>query len=77
MLALCYTNSFGGRLEEYPHPEADWAGFRALIERLNAGTDKVFSPVESGGMKHWIDLDRARGQGVTQTGGGRCGCSVM
>lgn len=60
--------SFGGRLDEYPHPEADWPGFRDLIDRLNAGTAKVFSPVECAESKHWIDLDRVRPNGSAASG---------
>ena len=70
------THSFGGNIDDYPHPEADWEGFKALIARLNAGTDRIFSPVESAsaGPRHWIDLSRVSRAGA---GGSKCGCVVM
>ena len=47
-------------MESYPHPEADWAGFKATIERLNAGSARVFSPMGSGAPRPWVDLAKVR-----------------
>lgn len=56
---------FGGSLDEYEHPELDWSGFRARIERLNAAAPPVLSPVVTAGVpRQWVQLHKLHRKGI-------------
>jgi hypothetical protein len=62
-VAVC--TRFGGSEEDYEHPEADWAGFRARIQRLNAAAPPVVSPVVAAGVpREWIKLSKLNRHGI-------------
>lgn len=47
-------NSYGGRLDDYPHPELDFDEFANYIDTKNAAVGQVWDPVAKRD-KHWID----------------------
>lgn len=52
-------------MEDYEHPEADWSGFRARIQRLNAAAPPVRSPVVVTGVpRQWVKLHKLSRWGI-------------
>ena len=49
--------SFGGKVDDYPHPEVDFHHFAQAIEDRNAHTAQVWDPVEKRN-KAWLDKKR-------------------
>lgn len=49
-----YFDSFGGKLDDYPHPELDFHDFGNYIEAKNVAAGQVWDPVDKRD-KHWID----------------------
>jgi hypothetical protein len=45
---------FGGSVENYPHPEADWSAFIRCVQNENSRLPLVWDPV-SKRMKPWVD----------------------
>ena len=54
VLSLSFVHSFGGKLDEYPHPELDFARFAQFVEKKNLAAGEVWDPVDKRN-KHWID----------------------
>jgi hypothetical protein len=55
LIFLCGgTVRFGGRLEDYPHPELDLDAFVHLVEQRCATAGHTWDPVEKRN-KPWID----------------------
>jgi hypothetical protein len=48
---------FGGELNEYPHPEADWAGFTAAVQTKILAEQNLWCP-RAKVEKPWIDMSR-------------------
>lgn len=52
---LCSSlHSFGGKIDDYPHPEVDFHNFAQALEERNARAGQVWDPVEKRN-KAWID----------------------
>lgn len=49
--------SFGGKVDNYPHPELDFKGFMAAVERESRRVGKVWDPVKER-MRDWISQDK-------------------
>ena len=62
--------SFGGNVDDYPHPEVDYQGFMGKVIDMNKREPKVWDPVGKR-MHHWIDVSKVRSN--THKGG----CVVM
>ena len=45
---------FGGKLDDYPHPELDFTHFMEVVNKKNAATGVVWDPLEKKN-KHWMD----------------------
>jgi hypothetical protein len=61
--------SYGGKIDEYPHPELEFDAFLHKIESKNAAAGTTWDPIDRRD-KHWIDtkkLTSAYGKG---------GCSI-
>lgn len=56
------TIIFGGYIEDYPHPEADFAGFLAVIQKNNNSLSKVWNPI-SQRMTDWINIAQLKSVG--------------
>lgn len=53
--------SFGGHLDDYPHPEIDFAGFKQCITSLNDASPYVLGPVSTSGKdRPWIKVDKLK-----------------
>jgi len=46
--------SFGGNVDDYPHPAVDAKGFVANVQRRNKATPTVWNPI-SKKMSPWIN----------------------
>jgi hypothetical protein len=49
-----YLHSYGGKADDYPHPELDLSGFMRAVSKGNKRVGKVFDPV-SARPRDWID----------------------
>ena len=50
-------NSFGGKLDDYPHPELDFLGFKEKINALNNENPFILGPVNTSGKdRPWIKV---------------------
>lgn len=49
-----YRYSFGGKLDDYPHPELDFLDFAHYIETKNVAAGNVWDPVDKKD-NHWVD----------------------
>lgn len=50
---------FGGNVENYPHPELDWSGFIAAVEKENNRTSELYNPMTRI-MTRWVNVGRIR-----------------
>jgi hypothetical protein len=57
LFLLLFPRSFGGSIDDYPHPEVDFKAFLAVVEKHNERTGKVYDPVK-GKMREWISRDK-------------------
>lgn len=48
---------FGGELNDYPHPDADWTGFVAAVQAKVLAEQKLWCP-RAKMEKTWIDMSR-------------------
>ena len=46
-------------MEDYPHPELDFAHFLEVIDQKNAAAGEVWDPLEKKN-KHWIDKKKLK-----------------
>jgi hypothetical protein len=46
---------FGGSVDHFPHPEADWKGFLSAVEQHNATTGQTWNPL-SQQMRDWVNV---------------------
>lgn len=57
----CLILSFGGPLDDYPHPELDFAGFKQYITTLNDAAPYVLGPVSTSGKdRPWVKTYRLK-----------------
>ncbi len=54
-MQLTVDCSFGGSVDSYPHPEAEWAEFLSAVDRENAKCASIWNPVTQT-VKPWIDI---------------------
>ena len=59
--------SFGGDINKYPHPEADFASFIAFVGAENKRVPHVWSPVDKAN-REWINIKNL--QKLNPSGGG-------
>jgi hypothetical protein len=51
------TIIFGGRLDDYPHPEEDWKEFISKVDSMNKQAGKVWAPNKNK-YQDWINTSR-------------------
>ena len=49
--------SYGGKLDDYPHPELDFPAFASFINAKNASTGQTWDPVKKID-RPWIDTKK-------------------
>lgn len=54
-------NRYGGKIEDYPHPELDFGAFEEYMKQKNASTKMVFDPI-SKKDRHWVDVGAVHSQ---------------
>lgn len=60
-LYISPLSSFGGTIDEYPHPEADFSGFKQYITALNNASPYVLGPVSTSGKdRPWVKVYRLK-----------------
>ncbi len=65
LFILMISHSYGGKEDSYPHPELDFRGFLAAIERENKRCSPVWDPVTKR-LRPWINpryIKRPAGSG--------------
>jgi hypothetical protein len=54
VVLLPFPLSYGGKIDDYPHPELEFDAFLHKIESKNASAGMVWDPIDKRD-KHWID----------------------
>lgn len=63
---LVFIYSFGGSVDEYPHPTVDPKGFMRVVAAKNKKEPKVWNPVTKR-LCTWVDPSKIKG-----VVGGKC-----
>lgn len=54
------TLLLGGKVDDYPHPEVDWAGFQRVVQGRQDKIGMTHSPIHLR-KRHWIRLENVKG----------------